>query len=267
MRKISLLFFAAVFILGGCAKTSYIEKPSPLPAEKFFKTKKYEEALKVTLGNKKGFSNPAVQKLLQNINDQLITVQLYLQKSIIAMMEGDLQQAQYHVKQALKLYPNHRLSQLIHQALMELPPKVISQKEKEPNKKEHQNTEQYQNKAKAFKKKEPIKPIQLVCEDKKGADMYLNLGQKNFEAGNLELAKICWRQALFLAPSHEKARNRLIQLLTKEGLKLFGQGKIEESIQQWEMARKLDPENKELKNYLKKAILAHKKIKSIPKVN
>ncbi len=263
MRNTNLIFLAVFLILGGCAQMPYNKKPLPISAEILFKKQKYQEALTATLENEQELNNLVAQKFLLRINDRLVKVQGHLQKSVISLMENNIQEAQNHVEQALELYPDHRLSQLMHQALSKLTPKLVSPKkiksdvgkkpkEKKPDKEQHQNIET---------KSEPVK---IVRENREAADRYLNLGQKNFKTGNLELARTYWRQALVLAPSHKAARVSLIQLLTKEGLRLFGQGELEASIQRWKTAQELDPENEQLKNYLKKARLAQEKIKSIP---
>jgi tetratricopeptide (TPR) repeat protein len=212
-----------------------------------YKEKQYNKALMAMLeSDPKRLEDPLARKLLWRINNRLVTVQWYLQKCIVELSNGNKDKARYHIEEALKIYPGHKPSLLLKQNLNSIDVK-----------KRHKTSKR----KKIITKK--IITKDLVIEDLKLADYYLTAGNTYFENGRLKMAKESWLHGLSIVPSHKAITEKLVKLLTNEGLELFGKGDIKASIEKWEEALKIKPDDPEIKGYLDKARKAQKKIQSI----
>lgn len=210
--------------------------------------RQYDKALMAMLeADPKLLENLSARKLLWRINDRLVTVQWYLQKGIAELLNGHKDKARDHINEVLKLYPDHKPSLLLKQNL-----DAINLKETQKTSK---NPPPLRKKEKSGK--DPTK------EELKWADYCLIAGNAYFEEGQLTLAKTSWLQGLDIVPSHKTIKEKLVKLLTNEGLQLFGQGDIKASIEKWEEALKITPDDPETKGYLDKARKAEEKVRSI----
>jgi tetratricopeptide (TPR) repeat protein len=213
--------------------------------KKLYQEKQYDKALMAMLeADPMLLEDPSARKLLWSINDRLVTVQWYLQKSIIELLKGHKDLALYHIEEALKLYPQHKPSFLLKQRLDSI---RLNENHKTP---------------KISLKKDKIS-IGPTSKELELADYYLLTGKNFFEEGRLKLAKESWFQGLDIVPSHEVIKENLVKLLTNEGLQLFGQGEIESSIKKWEEALKIKPDDPKIQDYLDKARKAEEKVRSI----
>ncbi len=212
-----------------------------------YKQKKYSEALIAILkADPERLKLPEVRKLLWKINDRLVTVQWYLQKSIISLKKGQKEPALFHVNNALDLYPAHEPSLLMKAALTSI------ELEEPPH--EDSNV-----KKKAVSETDPP-PTRQECIL---ADYYYTTGNTYFEQGRFSMAKDSWRQGLDVVPSHNQLQKALGSLLANEGLQAFGKKDLEGAIASWEEAIKVDPGNEVIQEYLDKAISAQEKARSI----
>jgi tetratricopeptide (TPR) repeat protein len=223
---------------------------------KLYQKKQYDQALMSILGaDSKLLENPSARKLLRNINDRLVTVQWYLQKSIIELLKGNKKKARYHLDEGLKLYPAHKPSLLLKKRMAS-----ISLDKNKPLKKYQSGRITAVKKdlpARAFESKAPTK------EDLDLAGFYLAEGNTYFDEGKFDLAKASWLQGHGVAPSHAALKDNLVKLCTNEGLQLFGQGNIDASIKTWEEGLKIKPNDPAIKGYLDKARKAEAKVRSI----
>jgi tetratricopeptide (TPR) repeat protein len=258
-RILPFLILSMGLFLSSCAgNTSLNSKPVETKAiphaatadkkmdpQKLYEHRQYDKALMAMLGaDPKLLEDLPARKLLWRINDRLVTAQWYLQKSIVELLNGHKGKAQEHLDQVLKLYPDHKPSLLLKQNLDAIDLKETPKR------------------LKPLRKKEKIN-IDPAREDLNLADYYLIAGNTYFEEGQLTLAKTSWLQGLDIVPSHKIIKKKLVTLLTNEGLQLFGQGNIEASIEKWEEALKINPDNPETKGYLDKARKAEEKVRSI----
>ncbi len=254
---LSMVLFLSACTLNKHVKTKPVA-PETIPPttivtpQTLYKEKQYNKALMAILeSDPKRLEDPLTRKLLWRINNRLVTVQWYLQKCIVELSNGDKDKAWHHIEEALKIYPYHKPSLLLQQNLNSIDIKKL-----------HKTS----NRKKIIKKKIIKKKIttkDLAIDDLKLADYYLTAGNTYFENGRLKLAKESWLHGLSIAPSHKAITEKLVKLLTNEGLQLFGQGDIKASIEKWEEALKIKPDDPEIKGYLDKARKAEKKIQSI----
>ncbi|MEN8211900.1 MAG: hypothetical protein ABFR31_09290 [Thermodesulfobacteriota bacterium] len=249
---LSMMFFLSACTLNKHVKTKpLVPETTPLTTivtpQTLYKEKQYNKALMAILeSDPKLLEDPLTRKLLWRINNRLVTVQWYLQQCIVELSNGDKDKAQHHIEKALKIYPYHKQSLLLQQNLNSIDIKKF-----------HKTSNQ-----KKLIKKKLIKK-DLAIDDLKLADYYLKTGNTYFENGRLKLAKESWLHGLSVVPSHKAIMEKLVKLLTNEGLQLFGQGDIKASIEKWEEALKIKPDDPEIKGYLDKARKAEKKIQSI----
>lgn len=216
--------------------------------QKLYDQKQYDNALMAILeADPRLLEDLSARKLLWRINDRLVTAQWYLQKSIAELLNGHKEKARYHLDQVLNLYPDHKPSLLLKQKLDSIDLKETHKKPK--------TLKRLRKKEKTGK--DPTK------EELKWADYCLIAGNAYFEEGQLTLAKASWLQGLDIVPSHKIIKKKLVKLLTNEGLQLFGQGDIEASIEKWDEALKINPDDSETKGYLNKARRAEEKVRSI----
>ncbi len=212
-----------------------------------YEEKQYDKALTAMLGaDPKLLEDLSARKLLWRINNRLVTVQWYLQKGIAELLNGHKDKARHHFNEALKLYPDHEPSLLLKQNLDSID---LKKKQKTPKI------------SKTLPKKEEIGK-NPTKEDLQLADYYLMAGEESFKEGQLTLAKAYWLLGLDIVPSHKTIKEKLVQLLTNQGLQLFGEGDIEASIKKWAEALKIKPDD-ETKGYLDKARKAEEKVRSI----
>jgi tetratricopeptide (TPR) repeat protein len=267
-----LLILSMGIFLSACAGNTFIETKTvqppiiphtPLPPDdkqtqedadslttpqKLYDQRQYDQALMAMLeADPRRLEDLSARKLLWRINDRLVTAQWYLQQSIAALLNGHQDKARYHLDQVLKLYPDHKPSRLLAQKLnainLKAPPKTPKTQ-------------------KPLKKKQAI-PKGPAKEDLNLADYYLTAGNTYFEEGRLPLAKASWLRGLEIVPTHRIIQKKLAELLTNEGLQLFGQGFIQASIEKWEAALKINPDAAETKGYLDKARQVEAKVRSI----
>ncbi len=210
-----------------------------------YEEKQYDKALTAMLkADPKLLEDLSARKLLWRINDRLVTVQWYLQKSIAELLNGHIDKARHHIDEALKLYPDHESSLLLKQNLDSIDLKETHKTPKPLPKKEEIS-------------KDPTK------ENLQLADYYLMAGEEYFKEGQLTLAKASWLQGLDIVPSYKTIKEKLVQLLTNEGLQLFGEGDIKASIKKWDEALKIKPDDPKTKGYLEKARKAEEMVRSI----
>lgn len=215
-----------------------------------YEERQYDKALMAMVEADPGLlEDLSARKLLWRINDRLVTAQWYLQKGIAELLDGHKDKALHHIDEALKLYPDHKPSRLLKENLGSI------------NLKENQKTPELL----------PPLPLPLpkkisknpTKENLRLAYYYLMTGDTYFEKDQLTLAKTSWLQGLDIVPSHKAIKEKLVKLLTNEGLQLFGQGDIKASIEKWEEALKIYPDDPEAKRYLDKARKAEEKVRSI----
>ena len=245
MVRLVLLFLMLV-TAGGCASNpgpvplqSQDQRTIPEIAGSLYREKRYPEALTTLLAaDPKLLEDQENRRLLWRINDRLVTVQWYFQKAIIALVKGEKDAARLEVDKALKLYPDHEPSLKLHRALDAITiakpiPKEIHSLASPPP--------------------EVFSP----------ADYFLALGRSYLKKGDLELAKSAWRQGLGIVPSHGEIKKQLKGLLVNQGLRLFGQGDLGASIELWEEALLLAPDDPEIEEYLDRSRTATEKLRSI----
>ena len=262
-RIATFIIFSMVIFLSACTLNKHVKtkpadpKTTPqtphqppttiVTPQTLYKEKQYNKALMAMLeSDPKRLEDPLARKLLWRINNRLVTVQWYLQKGIVELSNGNKDKARYHIEEALKIYHGHKPSLLLEQNLDSIDVK-----------KPHKTSKR----KKIIQKK--IIPKNLPIEDLQLADYYLTTGNTYFENGWLKMAKESWLHGLSIAPSHKAITEKLVKLLTNEGLQLFGQGDMKASIEKWEEALEIKPDDPEIKGYLDKARKAEKKIQSI----
>jgi len=247
------ILVAAAVLLSGCSSSkTIIIKPDEAILDHDPKTlydeKQFDKALMAMLeADPALLEEHSARKLLWRINDRIVTVHWYLQKSIIELLNGHKDTALKHIAAALKLYPGHRPSLLLKQRLDSI---QIKKNHKTPR----------------FSKPSPKKDSKGYHpsdEDLNLADYYLMAGNAYFENGRLTLAKASWLQGLDIVNSHKVIKKKLVNLITNEGLQLFGQGDIKASIETWEEGLRLKPDDPEIKRYLDKARKAQEKVRSL----
>jgi hypothetical protein len=223
--------------------------------------------------------NQSARKLLWNINDRLVTVQWYLQKSIIELLKGNKKKAHYHLDEGLKLYPAHKPSLLLKKrmASISLDKKIplkkyqsgritVGKSQGNLNQTSTNKNDIKQKGKSAVKKGLPVKAFESKVPTKEDSDLanyYLSSGNTYFDEGKFDLAKASWLQGYEIAPSHTALKDNLVRLCTNEGLQLFGQGNIDASIKTWEEGLKIKPNDPAIKGYLDKARKAEAKVRSI----
>lgn len=245
MVRLVLLFLMLV-TAGGCTWNPGPVPPQPrdlraIPeiAGSLYREKHYSEALATLLAaDPKLLEEQDNRRLLWRINHRMVTVQWYLQKAIIALMKGEKDAARLHLDKALELYPDHDPSLKLLRALDAIT--IV----------------------KPIPKGEPPKTSPLP-EAFGPADYFLALGRSYLEKGELDLAKGAWRQGLGIVPSHGEIKKQLKGVLTNQGLRLFGQGDLGASIELWEEALLLAPDDPEIKKYLDRARKAAEKLRSM----
>ena len=270
VRIFPLLLLPMIFFLNSCAlNTSLPTNPVdnrtiPHPArtgddkkrradvkimndpQTLYEERQYDKALMAMIESDPGLlEDLSARKLLWRINDRLVTAQWYLQKGIAELLDGHKDKALHHIDEALELYPDHKPSRLLKQNLDSI------------NLKENKKMPKLLVPRPKKISKNPTK------ENLRLADYYLMSGNIYFEKDQLTLAKTSWLQGLDIVPSHKPIKEKLVKLLTNEGLQLFGQGDIKASIAKWEEALKINPDDPEAKRYLDKARKAEEKVRSI----
>ena len=246
-KKVDLAYLSEIEVPEKAEKAGFSELEVQKLINNLYEQKKYSEALFVLLtADPERLKSPKVRRMLWNINDRLVTVQWYLQKSIIALKKGQKKSALMHVDKALDLYPTHEPSLLMKAALTSITLEAAPQEDSNLTKKSVSETEQ------------PPTREELIL-----ADYYYTTGKTYFDQGRFSMAKDSWCRGLDMVPSNKQLQKALSSLLANEGLQAFGKKNLEAAIASWEEAIKIDPGNDVIREYLDKANKAQKKARSI----
>lgn len=84
-----------------------------------------------------------------------------------------------------------------------------------------------------------------------------------FESGDLQSAIARWENVDRLAPDYQNVRQYLVKAYKFVGVELYGQNKLAEAIEIWSKAARLDPNNTEIKDYIKRSESEIRKLKEL----
>ncbi len=103
------------------------------------------------------------------------------------------------------------------------------------------------------RKKAPVenKPlVKLSAEMKKEVEENYLRGQKLFKEGNLKEAVNYWEKVEAKARNYKQNRKYLINAYKYVGVEFYSKNLLEEAIEVWQKASKLDPDNQEIAGYI-----------------
>ena len=92
-------------------------------------------------------------------------------------------------------------------------------------------------------------------------------GQKNFEKGDLPKAISNWEEVEKLSPGYGAVREYLVSAYKYIGVELYSQNQLLQAIEIWNKARDLDPDNKEVTEFIKRTKTEVEKLNELSRSN
>lgn len=112
----------------------------------------------------------------------------------------------------------------------------------------------------------PIRPtsVKVLSENIKNeaASLY-RTAQAQFENGDLQAAVRNWETVENMAPDYQSVRKYLINAYKYLGVELYGNNNLNDAVEVWKKAEKLNPNNEEIVNYIKRTLNEMKKVKEL----
>jgi cytochrome c-type biogenesis protein CcmH/NrfG len=84
-----------------------------------------------------------------------------------------------------------------------------------------------------------------------------------FEAGNLRTAITGWEQVEAMAPNYQSVREYLVTAYKFVGVEYYGQNKLAEAVEVWKAAQRLNPNNAEISEYIRRTESEIRKLKEL----
>jgi tetratricopeptide (TPR) repeat protein len=95
-------------------------------------------------------------------------------------------------------------------------------------------------------------PKELSAELRSEVEEAYKQGQSLFENGKLTYAVARWEKVEALAPGYRSVRRYLVDAYKFLGVELYTQNRLEEAVEIWKKAAKLDPDSAEIANYIRR---------------
>jgi tetratricopeptide (TPR) repeat protein len=95
-------------------------------------------------------------------------------------------------------------------------------------------------------------PKELSAELRSEVEEAYKQGQSLFENGKLTYAVARWEKVEALAPGYKSVRRYLVDAYKFLGVELYTQNRLEEAVEIWKKAAKLDPDSAEIANYIRR---------------
>ncbi len=174
-----------------------------------------------------------------HMTERKIRLELWRQKASDAYAINDLQTAQTALDSALNIFPGHKWC-------LELRQEIAGKKQ--VNQTETSLPDRIETLGPEIKER--------VAESYKTA-------QKLFEKGDFNKALTYWETVEQLAPGYLSVRQYLVKAYKFKGIELYGQNRLQEAIDVWSKAALLDPDNEEIKDYIKRSEIEIRKLKEL----
>ena len=166
----------------------------------------------------------------------------YRKKAENAMMVDAVELARSSLDSASALFPGHQWCDDFKNLLDDLTQKQITN-ETVPN---------------------ISKPVVMLSENIKNEAAFLcRTAQEQFEDGDLQSAVRNWEMVENMAPDFQSTRMYLINAYKYLGVELYGNNKLYDAVKIWRKAEKLNPNNKEIANYIKRTLNEIEKVKEL----
>jgi len=110
---------------------------------------------------------------------------------------------------------------------------------------------------------ETKKVAQLSPELEKKISIDYESAQSEFEKGNLLEAIKYWENVEKLAPDYQSVKSYLVNAYKYIGVEYYGKNLFDEALEVWRKAIRLEPENSEIHNYIKRTSAEVRKLKEL----